>query len=158
MKRVASSLVGAGGVALRRALRTVRPGPAAEGQSRERWLVVTVNLSQEEVAPEGRWPGPLAELGDRIDVEVRPAPGDKGTELAARLREPTPDGLAGAAARVSGDSPQQELRSALRRSKQLLEVGEVLVVDPAPHGHRTATPGGVLLEKVTKLAGKEGRL
>ncbi|MVA75458.1 hypothetical protein GC722_05360 [Auraticoccus sp. F435] len=162
MGRVGSGLVvagvTAGGMALRRVLRAVAPGPAHGGLSRERWLVVTVALPLEEVAPQGRWPEPLAALGDRVEVRVRPAPGDKGTELAARLREATPGGLPGAAARWTGEDPQQELRSALRRSKQLLEVGEVLEVEPAPHGHRTATPGGALLEKVTRLAGREGRL
>jgi hypothetical protein len=51
-----------------------------------------------------------------------------------------------------------ELRSALRRAKQLIEVGEVLAVDPTPHGKRSATPGGLALEAVTRRTPKEGVL
>jgi hypothetical protein len=102
----------------------------------------------------GELPAPLAELGDRIEVRVRPAPGGKGTELAARLRDQPSSGAA--PSRLSGSDPQGDLRSALRRAKQLVEVGEVLAVDPAPHGERAATPGGVLLEAWTKVAPKAG--
>lgn len=101
-------------------------------------------------------PPPLAELGDRIEVRVRAAAGDKGTELAARLRDRAPSGSA--ASRLSGRDPRAELRSALRRAKQLIEVGEVLVVDPVPHGERTASPGGTLLESWTRTAPKAGVL
>ena len=48
------------------------------------------------------------------------------------------------------------LRSALRRAKQVIEVGEVLAVDPAPHGKRSPTPGGALLEAWTRVAPKAG--
>ncbi|MET0766078.1 MAG: hypothetical protein ABW075_05590 [Aeromicrobium sp.] len=99
-------------------------------------------------------PGPLAELGAQIEVRVRPAADSKGTELAARLRNRPSSGSA--VDRLGGADPQADLRSALRQSKQLLEVGEVLAVDPAPHGARKATPGGALLEAWTKLAPKAG--
>jgi hypothetical protein len=98
-------------------------------------------------------PAPLAELGDRIEVRVRPAPGGKGTELGARLRGQPSGSTLG---RLSGSDPQADVRSALRRAKQLIEVGEVLAVDPAPHGKRTATPGGVLLEAWTRVAPRAG--
>ena len=108
--------------------------------------------------PESRVPGPLAELGDLVDVEVRAAPGGKGSELRARLRSPELTGVASAAARLSGDDPRQRVRAALREAKQLIEVGEVLRVDPAPHGRRTPTPGGAIVEAATKRAGGEGIL
>ena len=98
-------------------------------------------------------PAPLAELGERIEVRVRPAADGKGTELAARLRD-QPSGSA--LGRLTGGDPQADLRSALRRAKQLIEVGEVLAVDPAPHGRRTPTPGGLLLEALTRVAPKAG--
>jgi hypothetical protein len=98
-------------------------------------------------------PAPLAELGDEIDVRVRAAAGRKGTELAARLRD---RGSGSEPSSLSGSDPQSDLRSALRRAKQLIEVGEVLAVDPAPHGKRSATPGGALLESWTKAAPKAG--
>jgi hypothetical protein len=126
--------------------------PADVGEPASGWLVVTVfrELSDVETM---EVPAPLAEFGDQIEVRVRPAPGGKGAELAARL----PDRESGTAVnRLSGTDPQSELRSALRRAKQLIEVGEVLAVDPAPHGKRTPTPGGALLEAWTKVAPKAG--
>ncbi|MET0929801.1 MAG: hypothetical protein ABWX74_09790 [Aeromicrobium sp.] len=102
----------------------------------------------------GRLPRPLADFGERIEVRVGPAPGTRGTELAARLRDRPSSGST--TGRLAGADPQSELRSALRRAKQLLEVGEVLAVDPTPHGDRTATPGGVLVEAWTKVAAKGG--
>jgi hypothetical protein len=101
-------------------------------------------------------PAPLAELGDRLEVRVQPAPGGKGAELAARLRDRPSSGSA--LDRLRGADPQAEVRSALRQAKQLVEVGEVLAVDPTPHGKRTATPGGVLLERWTKAAPEAGVL
>jgi hypothetical protein len=121
---------------------------AAEAPA-SRWLVVTVARGPGDVDA-GRLPAPLAQYGDRIEVRVRPAADAKGTELAARLRtEPT-------TSHGRREDPVGELRSALRRAKQLIEVGEVLAVDPAPHGKRTTTPGGLALEAVTRRADEEG--
>ena len=94
----------------------------------------------------------MADFGDQIEVRIRPAADSKGTELAARLR--TSSGTK--VTRLSGKDPQADLRSGLRRAKQLIEVGEVLAVDPAPHGKRSASIGGVLLEAWTKVAPKAG--
>lgn len=126
------------------------------GEPRSRWRSVTINKDPEEVMPGGRVPGPLAALGDQVDVRVCQAPGGKGTELAARLREDEPSGLGSAVARISGDDPRQQVRAALREAKQLIEVGEVLRVDPTPHGTRTATPTGKLVEFATRRSGGEG--
>src|SRR5207248_9622845 len=94
------------------------------------WHVVTVNRSPDDVLPDGRRPEPLAELGDAVDVRALPAPGDRGTELGARLREgatlPSPSP---ASASSDGHAPVQRLRTALRNSKQLLETGEILRPD-----------------------------
>jgi hypothetical protein len=119
---------------------------------------VTINRGPADVMPEDHLPRPLAELGDLVEVEVRPAPGGKGSELRARLRNPEPTGAASAAARLSGDDPRQRVRAALREAKQLIEVGEVLRVDPAPHGHRPPTPAGKLVEFATERAPGEGVL
>ncbi|GAA0310459.1 hypothetical protein [Kineococcus aurantiacus] len=128
------------------------PGSGAPASG---WLAVTVlgEPSDVDAAP---LPAPLAEYGDRIEVRTRQAPGGKGTELAARLRDRSSGGSGSTARHLSGSDPQADLRSALRRAKQLLEVGEVLAVDPAPHGERTATPGGLLLEAWTRVAPKGG--
>jgi hypothetical protein len=122
----------------------------------DRWHVVTVNRSPEEVWSDGQLPDPLAELGDDIEVQVRPAPGDRGTEIAARLRGPVPSGLSGAAARISGDDPRQSVREALRKAKSLLETGEVL--RPDEPSTTEPTPGGKLLGLVTSRSRGEGRL
>jgi hypothetical protein len=131
---------------------------AAEAEPQSRWRSVTINKSPVEVMLAGRLPDPLLALGDRIEVQVRIAPGDKGTELAARLRQPEPRGVASVGARVSGDDPRQQVRAALRQAKQLIEVGEVLRVDPTPHGTRSATPTGKLVDLATRRAGGEGVL
>lgn len=130
----------------------------ADADARSRWRSVTINRSQEDVMPAGQLPAPLAALGDLVEVQTRPALGGKGTELAARLRAPEPTGLGSAAARASGDDPRQQVRSALREAKQLIEVGEVLRVDPAPHGHRPVTPTGKLVDAATDRAAGEGVL
>lgn len=124
------------------------PSAPADVDARSRWHKVTINRGPEEVLPDGRLPAPLAALGDGVEVEVTPAPGDKGTELAARLRDTA----------ETGSGPRQQVRSALREAKQLIEAGEVLCVDPTPHGHRPATAGGAIVETATKHAGGEGAL
>ncbi|WP_432561755.1 hypothetical protein [Kineococcus sp. SYSU DK003] len=151
----AASLAARAGGTVVRGIRSVLdpagsgPGSAAPASG---WLVVTVDGEAAEVDT-ARLPAPLAEYGDRIEVRTSPAPGGKGTELGARLRR-QPSG--GAARRLGGSDPQADLRSALRKAKQLLEVGEVLAVDPTPHGERTATPGGLLVETWTRVAPKAG--
>jgi hypothetical protein len=125
-------------------------------EPRSRWWAVTINRSPDEVLPDGQIPEPLARLGDLVEVEVVAAPGSKGTELRARLRSPR----AGESAlgRLTGQDPRQQVRSALREAKQLIETGEVLRVDPVPHGKRPPTPAGWLVELATKRARGEGVL
>ena len=152
---VASVAARAGGSVVRQVRSAIDPSaarPAGAGQPASGWLAVTVFGDASDIDT-AQLPAPLAQFGDRIEVRVRPAAGGKGTELAARLRD-RPSGPA--LSRLGGSDPQAELRSALRKAKQLIEVGEVLVVDPVPHGKRTATPGGVLLEAWTKVAPKAG--
>ncbi|CAM3783387.1 hypothetical protein [Nocardioides zeicaulis] len=153
---VAARAARAGGALVDQLRSTLGPSsssPAGASSPTSGWLAVTVLCQPDELDP-ASLPAPLAELGDRIEVDVRPAPADKGTELYARLIDRS--GRSGAASRLSGSDAEAELRSALRRAKQLIEVGEVLAVDPAPHGKRTATPGGALLESWTKDAPAAG--
>ncbi len=152
---VASLAARAGGSVVRQVRSIVDPSPARPaGADRPAsgWLVVTVFREPSEIDTD-RLPAPLAEFGDQLEVRVRAAADGKGTELGARLRD-RPSGSA--LGRLGGSDPQADLRSALRRAKQLIEVGEVLAVDPAPHGERTATPGGALLEMWTRVAPKAG--
>lgn len=152
---VASRAVRAGGSVVRGVRSAVSPSgsrPAGGGAPASGWLAVTLVCEPSDVDP-AHLPAPLAHYGDRIEVRVRQAAGGKGTELAARLR----DAQKGSApARLGGADPLAGLRSALRQTKQLLEVGEVLRVDPIPHGERTASPGGALLEAATKAAPRAG--
>ena len=153
---VASLAARAGGSVVRQVRSVIDPSaarPAGASQPASGWLAVTVFRGPSEIDT-AELPAPLAEFGDRIEVRVRPAAGDKGTELSARLRDRPSSGAA--PSRLRGTDPQAQLRSALRQAKQLLEVGEVLAVDPAPHGKRPATPTGALLETWTRQAPKAG--
>jgi uncharacterized membrane protein len=147
--------VGAGVIVVRRIV-SRQAGNGAAGQVPDRWHTVTVNRPPDEVAPEGRLPGPLAELSDAVEVQIRPAPGGRGTEVAARLRDGAPAGTAEPVARIAGSDPRQDLRAALRQSKQLLETGEVLTPDEQPTTRRTLR--SLPLELATRRAGGEGRL
>ncbi|GAA2544258.1 MULTISPECIES: hypothetical protein [Streptomyces] len=129
-----------------------RPADPATG---DRWLTVTINLGPEEIRP-GELPSPLREYGDRIETRIRPAPGDRGTELAVRPRGAVPDSAHSVRARLSGDDPRQDLRRALREAKALLEAGEVLRPDAPPTTHDT--PGGKLVGLLGRRAGGEGVL
>jgi uncharacterized membrane protein len=122
----------------------------------DRWHAVTINRPPEQVAPDGRPPAPLEALGDSIEVWVRPAPGGRGTELAARLRQGAPSGPGSVAARGQGNDPRQDLRAALRQAKQLAETGEVLRPDEPPTTRRTLR--NLPLELATRRARGEGRL
>jgi hypothetical protein len=125
-------------------------------QDETRWRFVTVLRKPDEVAPEGRLPEPLARLGDAIEVQIRPAPGDRGTEIGARLRQGEPSGAPGALAGLTGDDPRQDVRSALREAKQLLEAGEVLQADYPPSNEPSLR--GAPVDLAVKRSGGEGRL
>jgi hypothetical protein len=157
----AAAVLAAGGAAvvlIRRQRRRQSAGAGEDADPRSRWRAVTINRSPEEVMPDQQRPRPVDELGDLVEVEVRVAPGGRGSELRARLRSPEPTGAVSAAARLSGEDPRQRVRAALREAKQLIEVGEVLRVDPTPHGRRSRTPGGALVDLATDRAPGEGLL
>ncbi|MFF5074379.1 hypothetical protein ACFY2R_25015 [Micromonospora olivasterospora] len=127
--------VAAGAVAGATAARTLcaRRGKGRPGARPRpgRWEVVTVDRPPERVLPGGRWPEPLRRLGAAVEVAAGPAPGGRGTELAAR-----PAGgaaaLPGMAAHLAGDDPGRFVRAALREAKQLAETGELLRPDRSP--------------------------
>ena len=121
MGRKLTTLAGAALVAgaapvVRRVMRAARPS----AEELERWHAVTVLCLSQEV--EARRDTPLAALGDAVEVTVRPAPGERGTEVRARL----------APAAAAGDDAGErleELRTALRETRQVLEVGWVVNAD-----------------------------
>ncbi|CAM5693772.1 hypothetical protein [Streptomyces fumanus] len=137
------------------AVRKARSGRTADDRAGDRWLTVTVNRPLAEVSPDDL-PEPLAAFPGKIEVRVRPAPGDRGTELAVRPVQVPTAGQTSLPARLAGEDPRQELRLALRRAKALLEAGEVLLPDAPPTTR--PTPGGKLVEMVTRRAGGEGVL
>jgi hypothetical protein len=111
-----------------------RRSPGADDGRRH---VITVNRPFDEVG-EGPLPGPLAALGGGIEVGRRPAPGGRGTEIAVSI----PEG----AKVTSGD-----VRRALRETRSLLEVGDVLL----PYGPPTTK--ATLLNRPLRTATRHGR-
>ena len=119
-------------------------GASSSDGKTDRWLAVTVNRPQQEIPTEDGLPGPLADLGDGVEVRIQPAPADKGTEISARPRG------------SSGKDQRQKVRKALRETKQILETGEVLSPDWPPT--TKDTPGGKLLGAATSRSRREGLL
>jgi hypothetical protein len=148
---LAGGALAAGGAALLASRARKHDEPAAED---DRWLTVTIAATREEVAPNGAPPHPLAELGDAIEFRVEQAPGDRGIELSARPRGGNTAALRAAAL----GEPREALRIALRESKQLIEAGEVLRVDPRPAGQRPQTPAGALVDSLARRSRGEGVL
>ncbi|MGQ5262594.1 hypothetical protein ACTWLT_17785 [Micromonospora sp. ZYX-F-536] len=115
-----------------------------------------MNRPPSDIAPGGQFPEPLAGLGDAVEVQVRPAPGDRGTEIAVRLRDGARLPVAAAARRATGRDPEQAIRAALRESKQLIETSEVLRPDYPPTTE--PTPVNKPLRMATRQGRREGRL
>ena len=138
---VVAAVITAGAVAARR------------GRAHDRWHTITIFCEPERL---GSLPPPLGELGEPVEVNIRPAPGDRGTELSARLINPVPAGAAKVAARMRDSDPVRRLRRALREARSLAEVGEVLLPDSPPTTRPTAT--GAPLAYATRHAREEGRL
>jgi hypothetical protein len=102
---------------------------------------------------EGGFPEPLKRMEKALEIRLNPAPGDKGFELHARLREDVDT-----KAEIGDGDPDQAVRVALRDAKQLFETGEVLRNTPRPHGHRPATLLGTAVDKAEDDAKGEGVL
>jgi uncharacterized membrane protein len=78
---------------------------------------------------------PGSEVANEGIVWFAPAPGDRGTEVRVELRYDAPAGQPGATiARLFGEEPDVQLRDDLRRFKQVLETGEVVLSDGSPEG------------------------
>lgn len=148
MSEFAHQAAGRVRAALTRAHQRLRP---ATPDHDRRWNVVTIKAAPEEVLPGGQPPPLLAELGDAVEVDVRPAPGGRGTELHARLSRQ-------ANSPSAGELTQGDVRSVLRRTKQLFEVGEVLQSAPRPEGKRPATPAGKLVDAAVEKSDQKGVL
>lgn len=131
---LAAGVVAAAAVARRRG----RAPAAARDQDSDRWLTVTVYRAPDEV--QSSLPEDLARWKDQTEIRIRPATGDKGTELMVK---------------ATGQASRHDLRLALRRAKAVLEAGEVVQPDTAP---THPGPLGKALRLVTNRAGGGGRL
>jgi hypothetical protein len=126
---------------------------------------VTINQSLERV--EERWanleslPQSLRQLGrsadgsgERAIVEFRHAPGGRGTEVRVEMEYQPRGGAIGAAlAKVLGGDPTGQIRHDLKRFKQIVETGEV-VLSEGPSLWRPGQPAETVQE-IRKAAGLE---
>ena len=86
-------------------------------------------------------------------VRFRDAPGNRGTEIVVELNYQPPGGkLVALIAKLFGEEPHQQVKSDLRRLKQVMELGEVVHSDASIHrGPHPAQPSEDLGE--VELAG-----
>jgi len=99
--------------------------------------VITVNRSPEEVQRLWQEPEYRSTYMECLEaqVEFRPAPGDRGTEIHVTLSASLPGGKLGeAAAKLTGVLPRAKVKDELRRFKQRVETGEVARSDATPQG------------------------
>lgn len=76
-----------------------------------------------------------ADVDNSGSVRFEPAPGNRGTLVTVELEYDPPGGVVGAAAaRLFGEEPNQQVKSDLRRFKQVLETGEVMLSDGSLYG------------------------
>jgi uncharacterized membrane protein len=72
-------------------------------------------------------------------VTFQRAPQDRGTEVRVELTYSLPGGRLGSVlAKLFGEEPQQQVADDLKRFKQVVETGEVVVSDGNPDGPRTS--------------------
>ncbi|WP_378143889.1 hypothetical protein ACFJGV_10625 [Cnuibacter sp. UC19_7] len=146
--------VGAAGVAaglVARSLVKKKSEHDGDGRHPEGWKSVTV-LGDPAAFEQDGYPPPLQRFVEALEVRVQPAPGDKGFEVHARIKE-------GVEAESFGDEdPEKALRTALRDAKQVFETGEVLRSVPRPHGERPTTLFGAVVDKAEDDAKGEGVL
>ncbi|GAB2869921.1 hypothetical protein GCM10027176_84510 [Actinoallomurus bryophytorum] len=114
------------------------------------WITVTVNCSPQRLASRADLPEPITRLGDAVDIRVAPAPGDRGTELGARLRELPRTKIVGMVNRRPEEDPRRMVEEALRQAKSMIETGEVLRPDWPP----STQPAQV--GKLLEFAGRRG--
>jgi uncharacterized membrane protein len=70
-------------------------------------------------------------------VWFTPAPGGRGTEVRVELTYDPPGGALGkVVAKLFGEEPQQQVTDDLRRLKQVLETGQVVLSEGSPEGTR----------------------
>jgi uncharacterized membrane protein len=93
-----------------------------------------------------------ADVENSGSVTIKPAPGGMGTEILVDLSYKPPAGPIGAAvAKLFGEEPSQQIQQDLRRFKQIMEIGEVVVSDATFHERpHPARPPETTANKETK--------
>jgi uncharacterized membrane protein len=80
-----------------------------------------------------------SQVANSGSVSFTPAPGEGGTEVRVELSYDPPGGALGkVVAKLFGEEPQQQVTDDLRRLKQVLETGEVVLSEGSPEGTRFA--------------------
>jgi uncharacterized membrane protein len=75
-----------------------------------------------------------ADVPHRGEVRFRPAPGGRGTEISVHVDYVAPGGELGRlASLLSSEALEVEIERGLRRLKQIMEVGEVVVSQASAH-------------------------
>jgi uncharacterized membrane protein len=78
---------------------------------------------------------PGSQIANSGSVRFKRASADRGTEVHVSLKYEPPAGKAGAAlAKLFGEEPTQQLTDDLRRFKQVMETGEVVLSDGSLEG------------------------
>jgi uncharacterized membrane protein len=76
-------------------------------------------------------------------VRFEPAPAGRGTVVTVEMEYVPPGGrLTATAARLIGYAPEQQLQEDLRRFKQLMETGVVVMAQPPSESQRSMATGG----------------
>ncbi len=117
---------------------------------KNRWMMVTINCSPARLASPADLPEPIIRLGDAVDIKICQAPGDRGTELGARLRDFPRGRMGGTMSWRAGSSTRRAVQQALRQAKSLIEAEEVLRTDGAP------SPKAATTENLLEFAGRRG--
>lgn len=95
---------------------------------------------------------PESTIPNRGSVRFTRAPGNRGTEVHVELLYEPPAGALGAlVAKLFGEEPKQQIKSDLRRLKQVMETGEVTHSDSSiHHGLHPARPSGKAIDNLTQ--------
>jgi uncharacterized membrane protein len=90
-----------------------------------------------------------ATVANRGSVRFRRAPGGRGTEIRVELDYAPPGGqVAATIAKLFGREPGQQVHSDLRRFKQFMETGDIVVSDSSIHtGMHAARPSSQSSER-----------
>jgi uncharacterized membrane protein len=100
----------------------------APGGSKVEWDAEIVDERENELISWRSCEG--SEIPNAGTVRFTDAPADRGTEVRVELNYDAPAGRAGAAvAKLVGEEPSQQLTDDMRRFKQVMETGEVVLSD-----------------------------